>query len=113
GGDGLHGMVGELHRRPAVGGHHFADDREGVEPTVAFEPPEIVGEQGAPAVADAHAAMEMFVDARYGVHVQTIGEDQQLLARVLMASLPPGDGDLSRLDGVTGIGGNTGPTRYP
>ena len=57
--------------------------------------------------------MEMLVDALDGVRVQAIGKNQQLLARVLLAPLPPGDGDLSPLDGVAGIDADAGPTLDP
>src|SRR5215831_20698779 len=110
---GLHGIVGELYRRSAVGRHHLADDGERIEPPLGSEPTEIIGEQGAPAIADAHVAMEMVVNALDGVHVQAIGKDQQLLTRVLMAPPPPGDGDLSAFNGVAGIDADAGPTCHP
>src|SRR3712207_2202219 len=73
---GLGGIVGELHGGAPVRRDHLAHDGDGIEPAVRREPAEIVGEQGAPAIADAHAAAEMAVDALDHVHVEAVGEDE-------------------------------------
>ena len=111
--DGLERIVGELHGRAAVGGDHLADDGEGVEPAVGPQPAEVVGEQGAPAVADAHAPREVAVDVLDGLHVQAIGEDDELVGGVLPAPLPPVDGQLAAGDGIAGIDAHACPVRDP
>src|SRR5918995_3020753 len=99
----LGGVVGELHGRAAVRGDHLADDRDRIERPVRDEAPEVVRQERAPAVADAHAALEMPVDVGDDVDVEAVREDRELVLRVLPARKPPVDRLLAALDRVLGI----------
>ena len=108
-------VVGQLDRRPAVGAGHLADQRNGIEPRVRDRCAiaQIVGEQRAPAEAQAHAAGEVAIGPLDAVDVQPVGEDQQLVPGILAHCLPPGDDLLASVDRVLGIDAKSAPMRDP
>src|SRR3954464_11512269 len=60
---GLLRIVGQLHRGPPVDRRHLADDRDRIEigRSIRCAADEIIGEVGAPAEADANAALEVVI----------------------------------------------------
>ena len=78
------------------------------------QPAEIVGEQRAPAVADAHPAVEMAVDVARSTSTSSPSEKMASFSlRVLAAALPPVDRVLAALDRVPGIDAHAGPGGDP
>src|SRR4051794_3845276 len=86
---GFRRIVGEFHRRSAIGRNDLADDGDRIERAIGRKAAEVVGEKRAPAITDAHAAAEMSVDPLDHIHVETIGKDRELLLRILPTLLPP------------------------
>src|SRR5690606_18090536 len=81
---GLLGIVGKLHRRPAIGLGHLADQRDGIETARrrGRAAGKIIGEIGTPAEGHAHLALEMAVGFDDRVDFQAIGKDEQLAPRI-------------------------------
>src|SRR5690606_18017088 len=112
---GLFRIVRKLDGRSAIGLAHLAHQRNGLEALDLARRAilEIVGEIGAPAERHTHAALEVEIGAFDRLHIQRVGEDQKLLARVLSVLLPPGDDALAALDRGCAVGAEAGPFGHP
>src|ERR1700722_5882487 len=90
---GFVGIVGKCDNGDSVGAGELADQRDGLESifTTRMTAAEVVGEQGAPAVGETDAAVEVLVQANDLVGVQAVGGDEALAARVLSMAYEPVD----------------------
>src|SRR6202008_4359078 len=95
----LRHIVRQLHRRPPIGLHHLAHQRNGIEPlrrdrrTAA----KIIGEIGPPPETLPHPPPEMPPCPLDRLHVHPVGKDQQLRLRIAPLLLPPADDLLAPL----------------
>ena len=93
GAHGFSGVVGEFDGGAAVGGDGLADEREGREGVVGGQAAEVVGQQRAPAERDADPALEAGMQFEDLVHVEAVGEDDELFRGSSPRSFHQSDGD--------------------
>ena len=97
----------------AIGRDDFANQGNRVQPAVIDKASEVIRQEGAPSKSEPNTAMELIVQGLDCLSVQTIRENEQLVARVLTALTPPSDGEFACIAWIARVDTHPGPLRDP